>query len=275
MEFLCRDTKRQLLQPSVLAFSRFDGLSDPGSRRGASYCYLRFWSFNPRPRSFLPIAFDIFLLTYTNTRGIKEGEIHSNNLYYIKLLSLFGLIILGFVLVKDSFWAENWKTGLHAMKNITGKSAANQGGMARNRHWENIGGASLWFGQIAASMVGSIFSSDAWNNVTFIVGRSRTQKGISGSVFFGTLIVTIIYISREFNVPECASLSAIALSERWPRSRRRIRCDIRKHWLESDRRSRSWFRHLDVTMGWSWQVRECIIQWLMDGLFFRKAGRFE
>jgi APA family basic amino acid/polyamine antiporter len=51
-------------------------------------------------------------------------------------------------------------------------------------------------GAIAAAMVGSIFSSDAWNNVTFIAGEMRNPKRDIGlSLFFGTLIVTIIYIS--------------------------------------------------------------------------------
>jgi APA family basic amino acid/polyamine antiporter len=44
-------------------------------------------------------------------------------------------------------------------------------------------------------MVGSIFSSDAWNNVTFIAGEMKNPKrNIGLSLFFGTLIVTTIYI---------------------------------------------------------------------------------
>src|SRR5438094_6651889 len=60
------------------------------------------------------------------------------------------------------------------------------------------------FGAIAASMVGSIFSSDAWNNVTFIAGEVRNpKKNIGLSLFMGTLIVTIIYV--------CANLMYMAV----------------------------------------------------------------
>ena len=50
-------------------------------------------------------------------------------------------------------------------------------------------------GAMAAAMVGSIFSSDAWNNITFIAGEVKNpQRNIGLSLFFGTLIVTIIYV---------------------------------------------------------------------------------
>ncbi|MFN5914843.1 MAG: APC family permease, partial [Chitinophagaceae bacterium] len=53
-------------------------------------------------------------------------------------------------------------------------------------------------GAIAASMTGSIFSSDAWNNVTFIAGEIKNPKrNIGLSLFFGTLLVTIIYVSAN------------------------------------------------------------------------------
>jgi basic amino acid/polyamine antiporter, APA family len=44
-------------------------------------------------------------------------------------------------------------------------------------------------------MVGSIFSSDAWNNVTFIAGEIKNpRRNIGLSLFLGTFIVTIIYL---------------------------------------------------------------------------------
>ncbi len=51
------------------------------------------------------------------------------------------------------------------------------------------------FGAIAASMVGSIFSSDSWNNVTFIAGEIKNpQRNIGLSLALGTIIVTVIYV---------------------------------------------------------------------------------
>jgi basic amino acid/polyamine antiporter, APA family len=54
-------------------------------------------------------------------------------------------------------------------------------------------GAAL--GAMASAMVGSIFSSDAWNNVTFIAGEIKNpRRNIGLSLFLGTLIVTVIYV---------------------------------------------------------------------------------
>src|SRR5258706_4590686 len=59
-------------------------------------------------------------------------------------------------------------------------------------------GVVAMIGAIAASMSGSIFSSDAWNNVTFIAGEIKNPKrNIGLSLFFGTLIVTILYVSAN------------------------------------------------------------------------------
>ena len=66
-------------------------------------------------------------------------------------------------------------------------------------------------GAIAASMVGSIFSSDAWNNVTFIAGEIKNPKrNIGLSLFLGTLIVTIIYIAANLMYLSVLPLNEIA-----------------------------------------------------------------
>jgi APA family basic amino acid/polyamine antiporter len=50
-------------------------------------------------------------------------------------------------------------------------------------------------GAMGATIINSLFSSDAWNNVTFIAGEIKEpKKNIPRSLFLGTLIVTIIYI---------------------------------------------------------------------------------
>ena len=69
-------------------------------------------------------------------------------------------------------------------------------------------------GAIAASMVGSIFSSDAWNNVTFIAGEIKNpQKNIGLSLFLGTLIVTLIYVSANLMYLSVLPLDQIAFAE--------------------------------------------------------------
>jgi APA family basic amino acid/polyamine antiporter len=70
-------------------------------------------------------------------------------------------------------------------------------------------------GAIAASMVGSIFSSDAWNNVTFIAGEMKNpQRNIGLSLFLGTLIVTIIYVSANVVYTAVLPLQDIASAEK-------------------------------------------------------------
>jgi len=50
-------------------------------------------------------------------------------------------------------------------------------------------------GALGATIINSLFSADAWNNVTFIAGEIKDpRKNIPKSLFFGTLIVTVIYV---------------------------------------------------------------------------------
>ncbi|MFT4023153.1 MAG: amino acid permease [Flavihumibacter sp.] len=124
----------------------------------------------------------IVLLTWVNSRGIRNGKIIQTTLTTIKLLSLFGLIIAGFVSFRADVWQANWSS------------------VAPGRWLEGaaspvpISGAMLFAG-ITAAMVGSLFSSDAWNNVTFIAGEIRNPtRNIGRSLLYGTLIVTVIYV---------------------------------------------------------------------------------
>ncbi len=147
----------------------------------------------------------ISLLTYINTRGIKTGKIIQTIFTSTKLLSLLGLIICGFLFVKHSYWNENWQHAFEA-KTISGTLSSNTG-------WQPVAGAAL-FGAIAASMVGSIFSSDAWNNVTFIAGEIKNpKKNIGLSLFLGTLIVTVIYVSANLMYLNALPLQGIAFAE--------------------------------------------------------------
>ena len=76
-----------------------------------------------------------------------------------------------------------------------------------------VGSAVL--GAIAAAMVGSIFSSDSWNNVTFIAGEVRNPKrNIGMSLFLGTLIVTIIYVTTNIMYTSVLSMHDIAFAEK-------------------------------------------------------------
>lgn len=152
----------------------------------------------------------ITFLTYTNTRGVKGGKIIQSTFTVTKLISLFGLIVFGFLLAKQSFWSENLQTGFTAMQDMGAKDAS---GMLQPTGWKSISGAAL-IGAIAASMVGSIFSSDSWNNVTFIAGEIKNpQRNIGLSLFFGTGIVTLIYVTANLMYLNVLPLQSIAFAE--------------------------------------------------------------
>lgn len=142
----------------------------------------------------------IIFLTYINTKGVKGGKMIQTTFTVVKLLSLFGLIVFGFLLVKNNgVWAANWADAWSM------KSRAADGSI--------VGGVtgSAILGAIAASMVGSIFSSDSWNNVTFIAGEVKNpKKNIGLSLFLGTMIVTVIYIAANLMYIYVLPLNEIA-----------------------------------------------------------------
>ena len=147
----------------------------------------------------------IAFLTYTNSKGIKGGKIIQNTFTTAKLLSLFGLILLGFLFTKQSFWSENWEMGFRSMQDL-GEGGA--GKIATG--WKEIGGVAL-LGAIAAAMTGSVFSSDAWNNVTFIAGEIKNPKrNIGLSLFLGTFIVIILYLATNLMYINVLPMDGIA-----------------------------------------------------------------
>lgn len=144
----------------------------------------------------------IVLLTYINTKGVKNGKIIQTTFTVTKLVSLFGLIVFGLIMAKGDVWQANWTNAwdLHKL-NPDGSIAP------------YLTAAAL--GAIAASMVGSIFSSDAWNNVTFIAGEIKNpQRNIGLSLFLGTLIVTIIYVTANIMYTAVLPLQGIASADK-------------------------------------------------------------
>ena len=144
----------------------------------------------------------IILLTYINTKGVKGGKAIQTTFTLTKLLSLFGLIVFGFIVAKGDIWNTNWSNAWRLQKlNIDGSFSSYTTAAA--------------MGAIAAAMVGSIFSSDAWNNVTFIAGEIKNpKKNIGLSLFFGTFIVTLIYVAANFMYSAVLPLHEIATAEK-------------------------------------------------------------
>lgn len=151
----------------------------------------------------------IVLLTYINSRGIQGGKLIQTTFTVTKLVSLFGLIVAGFLVMRADVWDANWQ-GAWEMHSLTAPVTQPAGLQAIVLPL--TGAAAI--GAIASSMVGSIFSSDAWNNVTFIAGEIKNpQRNIGLGLFLGTAIVTIIYVSANFMYLGVLPLQDIAFAK--------------------------------------------------------------
>jgi len=183
-----------------VAFSKFAGYFFPALEMKEENILLNLGWLKIYPAQLVSILL-IILLTWINSKGVREGKIIQTTFTVTKLLSLFGLIVFGFLVgAKSNIWDANW-TDAWNMKRITAPGDVTP----------VLGVAAL--GAIAASMVGSIFSSDAWNNVTFIAGEIKNPKrNIGLSLFLGTLIVTIIYVAANFMYISVLPLNDVAFA---------------------------------------------------------------
>jgi APA family basic amino acid/polyamine antiporter len=126
----------------------------------------------------------IALLTWTNTRGLEYGRVIQNVFTTTKTGALLALIVLGLL------------AGRNAQA-----VADNFGGFLRLRPaLDVVPGLTVFstFGLFVAIMVaqaGSLFSSDAWNNITFTAGEVREpRRNVPLSLAFGTIIVISLYL---------------------------------------------------------------------------------
>ncbi len=129
----------------------------------------------------------IVLLTAFNVRGVENGKVLQTSFTLAKLLALLALIVLGLGVASGTgVLAANFGGGWQAQ----GFSQAADG----TRSWAPLYGAAI-ASAFGVALVGSLFSSDAWNNVTFIAGEiDRPQRNIPLSLVLGTGIVTLLYL---------------------------------------------------------------------------------
>lgn len=132
--------------------------------------------------------FSVVVLTYFNAKGIQNGKRIQLFFTLAKLTALFGLIVLGLSIgVGSEIWKMNFQdiwTAKQTIVNSENKTITIQ----------TLTGFAL-AGALGATIINSLFSSDAWNNVTFIASEIKDPKrNIPRSLFLGTFIVTVIYI---------------------------------------------------------------------------------
>ena len=133
----------------------------------------------------------VIFLALVNIRGVKLGALIQNVFTTAKALALGGLILLAFTVGRNAAaWNANFGAGW-------------------SQFWKNSGWSSMHLVQVgvggpmvlvnvlvilAVVQVGSLFSSDAWNNITFTAGEVKNPKrNIPLSLILGTGFVLTIY----------------------------------------------------------------------------------
>jgi APA family basic amino acid/polyamine antiporter len=131
--------------------------------------------------------FSILVLTLINIRGIQYGKIIVRVFSSAKIIALFGIIILGLFFFKGpGVWTQNFSDPWRQAQLVKDASG--------HWNWQMFSTFGLMTA-LGSALVGSLFSSDAWNNVTFISGDIENPKrNIPMSLFIGTVIVTILYL---------------------------------------------------------------------------------
>src|SRR5258706_4496145 len=125
----------------------------------------------------------VVVLTAVNMFGVRTGDAVQNTFTFAQTAALLGLVLLGFAI------GRNPEAIAHNFTNF----------------WRNPGvaGSSFPWLQtailIAISQVGSLFSSDGWNNVTFTAGEVKNPKrNLPLSLALGTGTVIALYIAANF-----------------------------------------------------------------------------
>lgn len=129
----------------------------------------------------------IALLTLVNVRGVREAKWVQNTFTFAKTAALIGLVLLGLTLGRQAD-----ALSLNFSDMFAGAP---------------VGTALLL--AFSAAMVGSLFSSDAWNNVTFAAAEVRSpEKNLPRALAMGTGLVTVLYLLANL-----AYLSVLTLPE--------------------------------------------------------------
>jgi APA family basic amino acid/polyamine antiporter len=117
----------------------------------------------------------IWILTWINLRGVREGKLVQTTLTVVKTGALAALVLLGLTIGRNAeAIAANFGPGKFVGA-IPLDSAL-----------------VLAFG---AALVGSLFSSDAWNNVTFAAAEVKNpQRNLPLSLLLGTGLVSLLYV---------------------------------------------------------------------------------
>ncbi len=167
-----------------MAFAKFTGVLFPWVSENVIWYKLEFFHyiFKFGPVQIVAIL-SIVILTWINLKGVVEGKRVQNVFTSGKFLLVIGFILVGF------FFAYNSDSVAANMSYFWEPAIKDKAGQ-----WIPLTGMAL-IAAIGMAQVGSLFSSDAWNNVTFTAAEViNPKKNIPMSLFLGTFIVTILFI---------------------------------------------------------------------------------
>ncbi|TND07752.1 MAG: basic amino acid/polyamine antiporter, APA family [Bacteroidetes bacterium] len=169
-----------------VAFAKYTAVLIPEVGMGDQNILFHIGTFSVKAGQLVSVGV-IMLLTVVNLYGVKNGSRLQVIFTSAKLLALLALIVLGIgVGMGNGTLAQNFSDAWSASQTVKNEAG----------EWvtSSLGGFALVLA-LGSAMIGSLFSSDAWNNVTFIAGEIKDpSKNIPRSLFLGTLIVTILYV---------------------------------------------------------------------------------
>lgn len=188
-----------LIAAVAVAFAKYVGYFIPAF--GETNILLEIGGFTISAAQVLGIA-SLALLTLINSRGVENGKWIQLLFTFAKVAAIVVLIVFGLFLYGDnSAWSANWDTAWMAEKLSFSDSVITS---------ESLTGMALAAG-VGVAMVGALFSSDAWNNVTFIAGEiKKPERNVGLSLFVGTLVVTILYVSINLMYLNTLTITEIA-----------------------------------------------------------------
>jgi APA family basic amino acid/polyamine antiporter len=139
----------------------------------------------------LVALFIIVLLTFINTRGLQIGKLIQNIFTSAKTLSLAALILVGLVLARNSDVLRANFTDAWTPRN----PSLIKPDLSLFPSVDATMGVLGLFIAFCVAQVGSLFSSDAWNNITFTAGEVKNpRRNVPLSLALGTGLVTVLYI---------------------------------------------------------------------------------
>jgi APA family basic amino acid/polyamine antiporter len=135
----------------------------------------------------------VVFLSVVNIFGLKTGAVIQNIFTAAKVSALLGLVLFGIALGRNA---------QAIAANFGGNFWRNAGLSAQHAVEVGVGGPMVMVGTLtilAVAQVGSLFSADAWNNVTFTAGEVKNpSRNLPLSLALGTGVVISLYIACNF-----------------------------------------------------------------------------